>query len=167
MNAKKVITAALLLFVAASVGVLALRGSNRNQAIDNPASAPVSAVSAPQSAVAAPADNYVVYYFMTSVRCENCINFEKYTTELLNTTFSEPMNEKTLTWEMINLDEPQNRHFIKDYSLFTKSIILVHYRNGIQSEWKNLDQIWTLVGDKTAFQNYISTEMKTFLGAQG
>lgn len=165
MNAKKVITVALLLFVAASAGMLALRGFNRDQAADTPTGAPV--LGTPQPAASAPVDEYVVYYFMTSQRCENCIKFESYTKETLETTFSEPLAGKKLAWEIVNLDEPQNRHFIKDYSLITKSIVLVRYRNGIQAEWKNLDQIWNLVGDKAAFQNYITTEMKTFLGMQG
>ena len=167
MNAKKVITIALLLFVAASAGILALRGVNQSRVSDTPAGAPVPAPGTPQTTAAVPGDEYVVYYFMTSQRCENCINFENYTTEVMNTAFSDPVQEKKLSWEMINLDEPQNRHYIKEYSLITKSIILVHYRNGIQADWKNLDQIWNLVGDKAAFQNYISGEMKSFLGAQG
>jgi hypothetical protein len=166
MNVKKIITVVLFLFVAASVGTLAVRQLNPIPVSQLATDAPAVQASSPAETVAA-RDEYVVYYFMTSQRCENCINFENYTRELLETTFAEPLQDKTITWEMVNLDEPQNRHYIQEYQLITKSIVLVHYRNGMREDWKNLDQIWNLVGDKNAFQTYIAGEMNAFMEARG
>jgi hypothetical protein len=168
MKLKTGVSVVLLLFVAAAVATLAVRGINRDNSAAPAAVREVPAdVRAGRTSPAAGADAYEVFYFMTSQRCENCINFEKYTTEVLNTSFSEPMREQKLAWTIINLDEPQNRHFIQDYQLFTKSIVLVRYQNGMQAGWKNLDQIWNLVGDKASFQTYIAAEMKAFMGEQG
>ena len=73
------------------------------------------------------------------------------------------LHNNSMLWEMVNLDKPENRHSIQDYQLFTKSVVLVRYRNGKQVVWKNLDQVWILLGDKTAFQDYIVKEVDAFI----
>ncbi|MFC1512196.1 nitrophenyl compound nitroreductase subunit ArsF family protein [Candidatus Latescibacterota bacterium] len=166
MNVRKIITVVLFLFVAASIGTLAVRQLNPIPVSQPTADAPAVQASSPAETAAA-RDEYRVYYFMTSQRCVNCINFELFTKEVLDTSFSDKTRDKQLIWEMVNLDEPQNRHYIQDYQLFTKSIVLVHFKSGIRTGWKNLGQIWNLVGDKDAFQSYIESELTSFVGAQG
>jgi len=36
----------------------------------------------------------------------------------------------------VNLELPENRHFVKDYQLFTKSLVLVRFDKGRQAEYK-------------------------------
>ena len=51
-----------------------------------------------------------VYYFHGGVRCSNCINFEKYTGELMNTVFADAVKAGNLEWRVVNTDEPGNEH---------------------------------------------------------
>jgi hypothetical protein len=37
--------------------------------------------------------------------------------------------------------------------------------NGEETAWKNLDQIWKLVGDKDDFIDYIQSETRAFISA--
>ena len=41
---------------------------------------------------------------------------------------------------------------------------LVRYRDGKQVAWKNLEKVWSLLGDKAAFQEYITHEVDAFIG---
>jgi hypothetical protein len=106
----------------------------------------------------------IVYYFMTTQRCVSCMKIEAYTKEAIEKGFAESLKKKDLVWRMVNVDESGNSHFIKDYQLFTKSVVLVKMLEGKQASWKNLDKVWELLNDKTAFQKYVTEEVKKFVG---
>ena len=63
---------------------------------------------------------------------------------------------------MVNTDEDGNRHFVKDFNLETKSVVLVAMQGDRQLRWKNLDKIWDLVHTKDEFKKYISKEVSVF-----
>ena len=173
MNTKKTVTIILLLFVAAAIGTLVIKGLSSDTVdtsagITSQSSQNLSQVAIPETGalnelVKPNADVDVVYYFMTSQRCQNCINIEAYTKEAVQENYKDMLSNNKMLWKMVNVDESQNRHFIQDYQLFTKSVVLVRYRDGKQVEWKNLDQVWNLLGDKAAFQDYIVKEVESFV----
>ncbi|MBL8231959.1 MAG: hypothetical protein JNL98_25910 [Bryobacterales bacterium] len=68
-----------------------------------------------------------------------------------------------MEWRLVNVQLPENRHFIQDYGLFTKSLVLVREANGRQQEYKVLNDTWELVGDKPAMQSYVEREVRDYL----
>ena len=64
---------------------------------------------------------------------------------------------------MADVDEPENEHFIEDYGLYTKSIVLVRMRDGAPTSWKNLERLWDLVYDRSAFMAYLRNEIDALL----
>ena len=106
---------------------------------------------------------YIAYYFHGSARCPSCYKIEKYTTETIKTKFENELKEGKLTLQVINVEEGMNNHFIQDYSLSTKSVVLSEVNEGKEVKWKNLDKIWELLGNETQFSNYIETELRSFL----
>lgn len=102
----------------------------------------------------------IAYYFHTTYRCVSCRNIEKYTREAIESGFSDDLESGHLVWRVINVEEKGNEHFVKDYQLFTKSVVLVDERTG---EWKNLPKVWQLLGDPNKFIRYIQTETDGFL----
>ena len=161
MNVKITITVLLSLFVVASVGMMLVRGLNPS--VESSGDRGALTLSSDQALVRPDANVDVVYYFMTSQRCENCIKIESYTREVVMNSFSDRIGDNRMLWKMVDVDAPQNRHFIQDYQLITKSVVLVRYRDGKPVEWKNLDEIWNLLGDKGAFQEYINHEVNSFI----
>jgi hypothetical protein len=103
------------------------------------------------------------YYFHGNVRCRTCKKIETYTAESITTSFTNELSTGRLLWKMVNVDEPENEHFVKDYALTSRSVVLVASAGDKQLEWKNLASIWDLVGDKEKFQKYINDETKGFL----
>jgi hypothetical protein len=107
----------------------------------------------------------IVYYFHGTVRCATCEKFEKYTKEALETGFPAELKNGSLEWRVLNVEEPQNEHFVRDYQLTTRSVILVDVLDGQEKRRKNLTAIWDLVGNKDAFLEYIQSETRSYLEA--
>ncbi|MBD3234085.1 MAG: hypothetical protein GF315_10230 [candidate division Zixibacteria bacterium] len=105
----------------------------------------------------------VAYYFHSNVRCPSCIKIENYSQEAILTNFRSEIDAGLVEWRMVNTDEPENTHYIGDYNLFTKSVVIVEYKDGEQVRWKNLEKVWELLDDKQAFQDYVSGEIKQYL----
>jgi hypothetical protein len=124
---------------------------------DKAASAP------PKSSVAARTHVVRVYYFHTTQRCASCKKIEAFSAEAIRAGFEREMGDGRLEWEVVNVDDPPNRHFTADYELYTKSLIVVDRVNGQQVRWKNLPKIWELLQDETAFRIYVQHEVRDYL----
>ena len=105
----------------------------------------------------------VAYYFHTNARCDTCVKIEAYSKEAILEGFKTEVQNGTLELRVVNYEEPANRHFIKDYKLVSKSLILVNVVDGKQKEWTNLKLVWELVKNKNAFLNYVRGEVRDYL----
>lgn len=105
----------------------------------------------------------IAYYFHGDRRCATCQKLEAYSHEAIETGFADRLNDSTLVWRVINFEQADNEHFAKDYELYSQAVILSRVVDGKEVGWVNLDQIWTLVGDKEKFVAYIQAETDRFL----
>lgn len=108
-------------------------------------------------------DVFFAYYFHGTRRCATCIKLEGYAHEALQSGFEKELNDSMLVWRTVNWDDEANAHFVDDYQLYTKAVILSHMRGDEEVAWKNLDSIWQLVGDKEKYVGYIQRETSGFL----
>ena len=106
----------------------------------------------------APPLQSTVYYFHGDTRCSSCYKIETYTKEVFDENFKED-----LVLKVINTDKPTNSHFLKDYQLYSKSVVLVKMKNGQQVGYKNLEKIWYVLNDKKKFKTYVKEEIEQFL----
>jgi len=169
MKARKILTALLLALVLASVAFLLAKESRQRSEAPNPptqplpASTPPASATEPDQAALPPAHQVVAYYFHGTARCPSCLKIEAYTQEAIQSGFAEELKSGTLTWQVVNVEEPGNQHFAQDYQLYTKSVILSDRHHGREARWKNLDQVWTLFTVKADFQKYIQDEVRAYL----
>ena len=105
----------------------------------------------------------IVYYFHTKFRCHTCHKIEQFTEGALKEYFPEELNVGKLVYKVINIQEKENKHFVKEYQLFTKSVVLAIFKNGEEIRFENLDQVWQKVGDKQKFYEYVKEETQVFL----
>lgn len=130
------------------------------------ATAPDSLVASGADTVRTPAPSQhrvIAYYFHGNVRCVSCRKIEAYTKEAIDSTFAQALKSGQLEWQVINVDSSQNEHFLQDYKLFTKSVVLSDLHDGKQARWKNLDKVWELLGNQSKFHAYIQEEVRDFL----
>lgn len=110
-----------------------------------------------------PTHKVVAYYFHTNTRCSTCQKIEAYSHEAIEEGFKTELKNGTLELRIVNYEEPENRHFIKDYKLVTKSLILVNMVDGVEMDWTNLKLVWQLTKNKEAFLNYVRKEVRNSL----
>jgi hypothetical protein len=116
---------------------------------------------------AAPAgQTVIVSYFHGNRRCGTCMKLEAYSKETIQTNFKQELADSSVIWRTVNYDEEDNKHYIDDYGMYTKSLILSRVSDGKDVEWKNLDKIWQLVKDKDKFMAYVQAETRDFIKAE-
>jgi hypothetical protein len=107
----------------------------------------------------------IAYYFHTNARCDTCIKIEKYSHEAIENGFPYELKNGTLELRVVNYEQQENRHFMKEYKLVSKSLVLVNLVNGKQTKWTNLKLVWQLTGRKDAFLNYVRKEVRGYLAS--
>ncbi len=105
----------------------------------------------------------IAYYFHGTRRCRTCKKFEALTKTVLQNNFQTELDKGILEWHAVNIDEKENKHFIKEFNLYTKAIVLVEISDKEQSNWKNLEQIWQFIHNEDQFKKYILSETKMFI----
>ncbi len=108
-------------------------------------------------------DQIVVYYLHMNRRCATCMKLEAFSQEAISTGFADQLKDSSVVWRVANFETEGNEHFAKDYQLYSQSLILSRQHDGEETEWKNLDEIWKLVGDKDKFIAYVQTEVQKFM----
>ncbi|MGA1840240.1 MAG: nitrophenyl compound nitroreductase subunit ArsF family protein [bacterium] len=100
----------------------------------------------------------IVYYFHSNFRCYSCKLIEQYTREAIEKYFIEKMKSGILEFKPVNIDEKENKHFIKDYQLYTKSVVVSLIKGGKEQSFKNLEKVWQYLKNRDKFLNYIKEE---------
>jgi arsenate reductase-like glutaredoxin family protein len=130
---KQVVSFLLLAVVGVSLGLMVMREMNR----------PVASGSAAVSV-----QGTVVYYFYGNHRCATCNKIEQLTQKAIK--------DKVVTYKAINLDEPVNEHFVKDFQLDARVVVI--QRNGT---YQKMEKVWDLVHeDEAAFIAYIQSGLE-------
>lgn len=166
MKHKTVVTIALLLFVAVSIVALVSQQSNRkapdaSETAVNDSSAAAGDGRSVDSGL--PEDRLIVYYFHGNARCPTCLTLEAYSKEAVETGFPNELTGGRVEWQVVNFDEPWNEHFLTDFNIGFQSLVLVEIKDGRQVDYKNLEKIWDLVGNKPAYLKYVQDEITTVL----
>jgi hypothetical protein len=120
---------------------------------------------APSSQIAVPSHNakVIAYYFHGTFRCSTCRTIEQYSHDAIQTYFTKELGNGKLEFRPVNVEEPGNKHFIQDYQLVTKSLVLSLISDGKETKSKNLADVWKLVRDKDKFFQYVKDEVEKFL----
>jgi hypothetical protein len=145
---KRILTFALVAF--AGVGCWAAMQQAR-QAADLPAVR--QQVITTQPGVAP--DVIQVTYFSSDVRCATCVRIEHLTQETVTKNFAAELASGRLVLQTINLDGPGNEHFVQDYQLISKTLIVSDRAKGQEVKWENLQEVWSKQKDEQAFEAYV------------
>ncbi len=100
-----------------------------------------------------------VYYFHGKMRCPTCRNMESYSREAVEKYFKKEIGSGKVTFKVIDVETKGNEHYVTDYKLYTKTLIVSVSKNGKEAQYKNLDKIWEYSRDKEKFVNYVKNEI--------
>jgi hypothetical protein len=107
----------------------------------------------------------IVFYLHGTARCRTCMKFEALTKEVMDVSFADEVKKGWVKFRVVNVDDKENEHYVQDYQLYSKSVILSDTAGGKQTRWKNLEQIWEKVRDEDAYKQYIRDEVASYLKA--
>ncbi len=156
MTFRRILTVCLLLFVAASVVTLVGK-ELRTRPVPAGASAGIP------TEVSANARQAIAYYFLGKVRCSSCRKIEEVSRRTIEETFRQELADGRLRFLVVNVDRPENRHFVEEFRLESSALVLVEMRDGKPVAWKNLPDIWTLVEDVPELEKYVREEVASRL----
>ena len=142
-SAKKWLTALLLLFVVASVAFVIVREARSGSAVP-------AAVAPEAGTVPAGADALTVYYFHGNQRCMTCNKIEELAKAAIQGKFAAEIADGRVAFRSVNVEEPANEHFIKDFELASRTVVMA--KGGA---YEKFDAVWTLVRDPQKFTGYI------------
>jgi len=146
MSAKNILAVVLLLFVAASLVVVAVN-RGRDEGTDT---APLP-------------DGVTVYYFHSKTRCPTCRSIESLAHEAVTGGFADSLKAGRVKWLVVNYELPGNEHFVDRYHLVAPIVVLVRSEGGEVKQWKELPRVWELVDDRDAFTEYVREETRSYL----
>jgi hypothetical protein len=191
LDIRKLIKGLLFIFVALSLGVLIYKEfspkseSRANNIVETrgekttvsvepmpaPKSQPLKEAAtkqkekapSPLTEVKAQNSKLIAYYFHGTFRCTTCRTIEEYSHDAIQAYFAKELRKGRLEFRPVNVEEPGNKHFIQDYQLVTRSLVLSLLSDGREKKWKNLADVWKLVRDKDKFFQYVKDEVAKLL----
>lgn len=141
------------------------KSQKQTPANETAAAAPQAAAASTDTAKASVGVNnkIIVYYFHGNARCPTCFKLEIFAKSEVESDFSDAIKNGKLAWKTVNVEEKGNEHFVKDYALYTKSVIVSAISDDKELSWKNLDRIWQLVQEESKYREYIRNEVSACL----
>ena len=159
MKIKLIVTILLLVFVAASLVAVFMKNSGESDGEK-------AAELAVETNVEAGDSKIIVYYFHGNARCKTCLTIEMYALEAIETGFPKALKANQIDFLTVNLEVAENEHFIDDFQLAARTVVLERIVDGKRKDYVNLTRVWELVGDKKAYVAYVQDEMEKLMNRE-
>jgi frataxin-like iron-binding protein CyaY len=104
-------------------------------------------------------------YFSSDVRCYTCVRIEEITRRTVERHFAPEIANGRVAFQVINLDRPGNAHYVRDYRLISKTVIVSDHAAGEEVRWENLQQVWIKQRDEREFETYLIDAVRRHLGS--
>ncbi|HOV34137.1 MAG TPA: nitrophenyl compound nitroreductase subunit ArsF family protein [Candidatus Hydrogenedens sp.] len=168
---KKIIFPLLIVFVCFSIGYLIYSEARKSESsVSTDKHKEVEASNSIKKASVVGAiekgknNKVIVYYFHGVARCATCIAIEQYTKEAVQTELGDKINTGEVEFKSINVEEPENEHFIQDFQMSFRCVVVERVVDGERKDWKRLEEVWNLVHkDKSEFYHYIQENVRQYL----
>jgi len=125
----------------------------------------VAAASLANRTDASPADGLIVYYLHSNTRCPTCRMIESQAHEVVQSEFTAELASGAVTWKVVNYEEPSAAELAKKFEIQMPVVVLARMAGGEIAQWKRLDRVWALVGDKPGYASYVQDEIRQMVRA--
>jgi hypothetical protein len=161
MIAKQIISSVLLVIALGSLAIWGNREYHKSRLIASISNTQPSVETLPVVA----GNQVVMTYFISGVRCESCKKIEDLSRETAEKSFSAEVATQKLVFRVIDTGEPANRHYVDDYKLTSKTVVISHRVDGKETEWKDMDKVWDLLDQPDAFRSYLASVIQDYFGS--
>ncbi len=103
----------------------------------------------------------IVYYLHSTFRCKTCNSIEKMTTELLTKKYQKKLDNKKILFQRVNYQKDLN--LAKKFAVIASCVVVAKVNNnGEITDFKRLDEVWTLMNKPQEFDNYIANAINSY-----
>jgi len=157
MSAKSVLRLALLVVVFGSLGLYAMKKSS-SQAVEATGGTQTLATDSLTDSA-----TVVVTYFTTDVRCDSCRTIESLSRKSIEDGFPSQLEAGAIVFRVLNTDQVENEHYVDQYELTNKTVIVSHQVDGKELEWTDRQDVWLLLDKPDEFSAYVREPVQLYL----
>ncbi len=110
-----------------------------------------------------PKDRVIAMYFHRTQRCPTCLKMGSYSEEAVKSAFAEEIKKGQVTFYYIDFQDAKNARYTKAYDISKPALIVAKIVDNKVASYRSLEDIWTKVGDKSAFLSYVQENVKADL----
>lgn len=130
------------------------------------ASKPAAAAKSAQSpAGEARPEHVAVYYFHGTRRCSTCRGIQAAIEKTIKERFTVETMDGSVRFYEVNIDEAQNKHFVKAFNLSFSSMVVAVKDGKKTIKWNNCDKIWPLAHQPEALAKYVEEQIRASLAS--
>lgn len=159
MITKSILRSVLLII---ALGSLAIWG-NREYQKSSAARTAKAAVAEEQAIPVIAGPQVVVSYFLIGTRCPSCKKIEALAKETVEQEFADEKSSNKVVFRVINTDDAAHHHYIEDYKLAFKTVVISRRLNGKEIAWANMEKVWDLLDDGPAYHTYLGDQIRAYL----
>jgi endogenous inhibitor of DNA gyrase (YacG/DUF329 family) len=125
--------------------------------------APLPNARAAEKSVDRPAHQVIACYFHRTERCPTCQKISAYIEESVYAGFASELKDKTVRMAMVDFQDAKNKKYAEAYGIDGPTLVVMNVRNGKVVDWKAAPKVWSLVGEKEKFVDYVQSEVRSYL----
>jgi hypothetical protein len=101
--------------------------------------------------------------FHNAKRCHQCLQMEAFAEEVLNERFGKAMENKSLVFKTITIDEPENQGLVQQFGIFAATLVMMEFNNGELIYARVLTRGPELYHEETDFKDYLIEELSEIM----
>ena len=153
---------------ALSIAILTLAAAGCTRVSDEGTAGPATPTTpatqtTPATKPGAATDRVIVYYFHATRRCRTCLGIQATIQKTINERFSAELASGTVSVQEVNIELPENKHFVKDYNVSFSSMIVVAHKGQTTLKWENCEKIWPLAHNEPELTGYVEQKIRAYL----
>jgi hypothetical protein len=109
------------------------------------------------------ADGVTVISFHGTKRCRTCLRIQELAKRTVDEEFAGEVGSGKVRWDEIDYEKAEHAHYVKRYELVSSTVIASRWKDGRETQWKLLDDVWEHVGNEDAFRAYLSQGVRELM----
>lgn len=154
---QSILTGALLVMVGMAFGAIFVKVGEAQKPTE---AAPTEVA---QTVNNAAQDAVLVYLCHGNVRCPTCLKIEASTKDVLEQMFADEIRSGRVIVKEVNYEQPENKGMLTKYEIIAPTVIMVQLKDGKETTYRNIMEVWQTVHEPAAFQALISGNLRDLL----
>lgn len=101
--------------------------------------------------------------FHNAKRCHQCLQMEAFAEEVLRQRFGKAMENESLVFKTITIDEPENQGLVQQFGIFAATLVLMEFNDDELVYARVLTRGPELYQEENDFKEYLSQELSEIM----